>query len=74
MAGILPHTHHLILRDDLFDQRTTAVELSTGHIIESKHGLIDVLGSYYVAQPNPGEVGLYERGKGLQTTVSLKAD
>lgn len=74
MAGILPHTHHLSLRNDLFDQRSTAVELNTGHIIESKQSLIDVFGPYYVTQPNTGELGLYERGKGLQATVSLKAD
>jgi WD40 repeat protein len=72
--NILPHTHHLILRDDLFDQRSTAVELSTGHLIESKQSLMDVFGPYYVAQPSPGEVGLYDRGKGLQATISLKAD
>jgi hypothetical protein len=71
MAGILPHTHLLVLRDDLFDQRSTAVELSTGHIIESKQSLIDVSGAYYVAQPGPDEVGLYERDKGLQAVVTI---
>ena len=73
-TNILPHTRHLIPRDDLFDQRSTAVELNSGHLIESKQSLIDVFGPYYVAQPGPGEVGLYERGKGLQAAVSLKAD
>ena len=51
-----------------------AVELVTGHIIESDQSAIDVFGPYHMAQPDPGELGLYERGEGLQTTVSLKAD
>ena len=71
MAGIVPHTHHLILRDASFDQRTTAVELSTGHLIESKQSLIDVFGAYCVAQPNPNEVGLHERDKGIQAVVTI---
>jgi hypothetical protein len=71
MAGILPNTHRLILRDPLFEQRTAAVDLSTGHVIESKQSLIDVHGPYYVAQPSPDEVGLYDREKGIQAVVTI---
>jgi hypothetical protein len=48
-----------------------AVEIATGHLITSETPALDVLGNYYVAEPVPGEVGLYERGKGLQATVAL---
>jgi hypothetical protein len=50
---------------------TSAVELSTGQVIVSRTPAIDVLGRYYVAEPSPGTVGLYERGKGLQATIAL---
>jgi hypothetical protein len=33
--------------------------------------VIGVFGNRYVAEVRPGEVGLYERGKGLQATVVL---
>jgi hypothetical protein len=52
-------------------QRAIAVELDTGTGITSNWPALDVLGSYYVAEPSAGEVGLYERGKGLRATVSL---
>jgi WD40 repeat protein len=48
-----------------------AVEYTTGQMIVSETPALDVLGRYYVAEKAIGEVGLYERGKGLQTTVSL---
>lgn len=49
-----------------------AVQFRIGNEILTSHGIaLDVLGEYYVAEPNPGEVGLYERGKGLQATVRL---
>lgn len=48
-----------------------AVEIATGHLITSETPALDVLGAYYVAEPSSGEVGLYERGKGLQATVVL---
>jgi hypothetical protein len=49
-----------------------AVEFrSGGEEIVSDQLALDVLGQYYVAEPGPGEVGLYERGKGIQARVSL---
>jgi hypothetical protein len=53
--------------------RVAAVELSTGEVIISDTPLMDVFGRYYVAGPSGGEIGLYERGKGLQATVALHA-
>ena len=50
---------------------TCAVELSTGQVIVTHTPALDVLGRYYVAEPSPGAVGLYERGTGLQATVGL---
>jgi hypothetical protein len=52
-------------------QRAAAVELATGEVIISNTRALDVFGSYYVAEPSTGTVGLYERGKGLQATVPL---
>lgn len=52
-------------------QRAAAAELHTGELIDSQTPALDVLGRYYVAEPRPGWVGLYERGKGLQATVDL---
>jgi len=40
-------------------------------IIINNQLALDVFGRYYVAEPNPGEVGLYERGKGIQVAVAL---
>jgi len=48
-----------------------AVELATGEMIISDTPALDVYGNKYVAEVRPGEVGLYERGKGLQATVVL---
>ena len=48
-----------------------AVELATGQMITTNTPAIDVFGTHYVAEPNPGEVGLYERGKGLQAKIVL---
>ncbi len=53
------------------NQRTAAVEIATGEVIISETPALDIFGRYYVAEPNPGVVGLYERGKGLQTTIAL---
>jgi hypothetical protein len=50
-----------------------AVEIKGGgETITSDGPALDVLGKFYVAQPAPGEVGLYERGKGLQTVARLR--
>ncbi len=51
--------------------RAAAVELATGEVIISDTPALDVFGHYYVAEPSPGTVGLYERGKGLQATIAL---
>jgi len=48
-----------------------AVEYTTGEVIMSEMPALDVRGKYYVVEPASGEVGLYERGKGLQASVSL---
>lgn len=51
---------------------SAAVEFRSGHeVITSDQTALDVLGQYYVSEPNPGEVGLYQRGKGCQATVML---
>jgi hypothetical protein len=52
-------------------RRTAAAELSTGRVIISNTPALDVFGQYFVAEPYPGVVGLYKRGKGLQATVPL---
>ena len=49
-----------------------AFEFTTGQVIISETPALDVFGRYYVAEPNSGEVGLYERAKGLQEKISLK--
>ena len=48
-----------------------AVELGSGAAITIAKGPLDVWGSIYIAQPEPGAVGLYERGEGLQVSVWL---
>jgi hypothetical protein len=42
-------------------------------MITSETPALDVLGKYYATELPNSEVGLYERGKGLQASVSLKA-
>ncbi len=49
-----------------------AVELSTGQVIVSETPALDVFGKLYVAELADGRPGLYEIGKGLKATVSLK--
>jgi hypothetical protein len=51
-----------------------ALDFSTKETINSSQPAFDVLGPYYVAQPNLGEVGLYERGKGIKATVKLHSE
>ncbi len=49
-----------------------AAEYATGQVIISeKSPALDVLGRYYVSELATSEVGLYERGKGLQASVAL---
>jgi hypothetical protein len=60
---------------DFFGQsssrRSAAADLNTGLVIISNTPALDVFGRLYVAEPNPGQVGLYKIGKGLQTAVTL---
>ena len=52
--------------------RAAAMQFKSGdEIIINNQLALDVFGQYYVAEPNPGEVGLYERGKGIQVAVVL---
>jgi len=52
--------------------QAAAVQFKSGNeIIINNQLALDVFGQYYVAEPNPGEVGLYERGKGIQIAVLL---
>ena len=60
-----------VLIDDL-KPRTAAVEFGTGKVIISNAPALDVLGSYYAAERINGEVGLYQRGKGIQAAVKLE--
>lgn len=48
-----------------------AVEYETGRVIVSQRPALDVWGERYVAEPNDGEVGLYEIGRGLQATIRI---
>ena len=50
------------------------MELATGEIIINNRFAFDVFGNYYTAEPNLGEVGLYERGKGIVAVVSLHSN
>lgn len=51
--------------------RAAAAEISTGQVIISESPALDVFHNNYIAEPSPGEVGFYERGKGLQATIAL---
>jgi len=49
-----------------------AAEYATGQVIISeKSPAVDVFGRYYVSELARGEVGLYERGKGLQASLAI---
>jgi hypothetical protein len=52
-------------------QRTIAAGLDTQETIVSETLALDVLGRYYIAEPQRGWVGLYERGKGLEAAIDL---
>jgi hypothetical protein len=52
-------------------QGAAAVELATGQMIVSDTPALDVFANHYIAEVRPGDVGLYERGKGLQSSVVL---
>ena len=55
----------------LADPGMGALELETGQAILTKNPPLDVYGNYYVAERTDGELGLYERGKGLQAAVKI---
>jgi WD40 repeat protein len=52
--------------------RSAAVEFRTGQVIITNSYTLDAFGTYYVAERPNGELGLYERGKGLQASVNLR--
>ena len=68
---VLVHPFGLNAYHDPEAKRTAAVEFKTGQVIVSETPALDVLGNHYVTQLANGDVGLYERGKGLQATVKL---
>jgi len=51
--------------------RAAAAEISTGQVITSEAPALDVFRNHYIAEYKSGEVGFYERGKGLQASISL---
>ena len=53
------------------DEGAVAIELSSGESIVSATAVMDVFGDRYVAEVRPGEIGLYERSKGLHASVVL---
>ena len=59
-------------REDLYNpKRSAAVEIRTGQVIVCDSPALDVFGQYYAAERTDGELGLYQRGKGLQATVTI---
>ena len=53
--------------------RAAAVEFRTGQVIvANSSSSMDIFGNHYVAELPDGELGLYERGKGLQVSVNLR--
>ena len=52
-------------------KRSAAVEIRTGQVIVCDTPALDVFGYFYAAERTDGELGLYERGKGLQATVAI---
>jgi len=51
--------------------KTMAVELKTGLMIPSTSQAFDVFGTRYVEEERPGEVALWEQGRGLLASVVL---
>ena len=69
----LVHTEEGRAVKEVSSNRTAAAQLATGRVIISETPALDVMGHFYVTQPAPDEVGLYEIGKGLLHTVALHA-
>jgi hypothetical protein len=60
-----------LARDSDPVQKIAAVEFRTGQVIISEAQALDVFGNHYVTELKDGTVGLYERGKGVQATVTI---
>jgi len=52
--------------------RSAVAEISTGDAIISETPALDAFHNIYIAESSPGTVGIYERGKGLRSTIALK--
>ena len=57
--------------DRSLQHAAAAANLTTGQVIISVYAALDAFGHFYVAEPDLGEVGLYEIGKGLQAKITL---
>jgi hypothetical protein len=53
------------------DVRAAAVEFAAGRVIVSNTPALDVFGTHYVTERRTGEIGLYDRSKGLQAAVMI---
>jgi hypothetical protein len=51
--------------------RAAAVEFAAGRVFVSKSSALDVFGTHLVAERRAGEIGLFDRSKGLQTAVVI---
>jgi hypothetical protein len=51
--------------------RAAAVEFAAGRVLVSRTSALDVFGTHVVAERRAGEIGLFDRGKGLQATVAI---
>jgi hypothetical protein len=70
-AFVLTRPFGHLARDSDPVQRIAAVEYRTGQVIISDAQALDVFGNHYVTELKDGTVGLYERGKGVQATVTI---
>ena len=50
---------------------TCAVEAKTGRVIQSDSRMLDVFANRYLTEVRPGEVGLWETGKGLLASIAV---
>ena len=53
--------------------RSSAVEFRTGQVIMSDAEALDVFGNKFIIELPDGQLGLCERGKGVQATVAIEA-
>jgi hypothetical protein len=53
--------------------RSSAVEFRTGQVIMTDAEALDVFGNKFIIELPDGQLGLYERGKGVQATVAISA-